>query len=97
MMHPFIAWTVKLEEFKLPGSTTTVEQGFGNVITLLTTIAGLLVVVFLIWGGLQFVISDGDPKRIQNAKNTLLYAIVGLVLVIAAFAIESFITTNVSK
>lgn len=90
-------WTIKLEEFKLPGSTTTVGDGLGNVITLLISVAGFLAVAFLIWGGLQFVISDGDSKRVQSAKSTIQYAVVGIVLVIAAFAIVSFITNSTSS
>jgi hypothetical protein len=46
----------------------------------------------LIWGGLQYVISSGDSKRVESAKSTILYAIIGIVVALLAFAIVSFVT-----
>ena len=45
----------------------------------------------LIWGGLRYVVSGGDSKKVTDAKNTVLYAIIGLVISFMAFAIVGFI------
>jgi hypothetical protein len=45
-------------------------------------------------GGLQYVLSTGDPKRTQRAKETILYAIIGIVISLSAYAIVSFITNG---
>lgn len=46
--------------------------------------AGALAVLFIIIGGLMYVSSAGEPKRIERAKNTLTYAILGLIFVIVS-------------
>ena len=48
-------------------------------------------VIVLIYGGFQYVTSTGDKTRVENAKNTILYAIIGIVVAILAFAIVSFV------
>lgn len=53
--------------------------------------AGLVAVVFIIKGGVEYVISRGDPGRVQKATRSLTYAIAGLVIVILAAVITSVV------
>jgi hypothetical protein len=48
----------------------------------------------LIVGGIRYVVSGGDSTAVQNAKNTILYAIVGVVVAILAFAVVNFVITS---
>jgi hypothetical protein len=48
-------------------------------------------VIMLIIGGLNYITASGDPGKMTKAKNTILYAGVGLVIVIAASAITNFV------
>jgi hypothetical protein len=59
---------------------------------LLTFIFAAVAVLFLVWGGVQYVTSGGDDGRVKNAKNTILYAIIGLVITIVAYAIVGVIS-----
>jgi hypothetical protein len=52
---------------------------------------GIISVIMLIWGGLRYVVSGGDSKKVTDAKNTILYAIIGLIIAILAFAIVNFV------
>jgi hypothetical protein len=45
----------------------------------------------LIYGGIRYTISMGDPKNVEAAKNTILYAIVGIVVALLAYAIINFV------
>lgn len=69
--------------------------GDGGVINQFTNIilyiVGFISVVMLIWGGIRYIISGGDSKKITDAKNTILYAILGLVIVFFAYAIVNFV------
>ena len=49
--------------------------------------------IMLIIGGIRYVISGGDSKKVTDAKNTVLYAIIGLVIAFLAFAIVNFVIT----
>jgi hypothetical protein len=68
-----------------------IECIFMNFLNIATTLAGLAVFVMFIAGGFQYLTSMGDPKGTESARNTLTYAVLGLVLVIAAWFILQFI------
>jgi len=52
---------------------------------------GALSVFMLIYGGFRYVVSGGDSSAVNKAKNTILYAIIGLVVALLAFAIINFV------
>lgn len=52
---------------------------------------GIVSVIMLIWGGLRYIISGGDSKKVTDAKNTIMYAIIGLIIAILAYAIVNFV------
>lgn len=73
------------------------EDLFGNggvfkqVTNTILYIVGIVAVIMLIVGGIKYVISGGDSKKVTDAKNTVLYAIIGLVIAFLAFAIVNFV------
>ena len=52
---------------------------------------GVVAVIVLIIGGIRYLISGGDAKKVTDAKNTILYAIIGLVIALLSFAIVNFV------
>lgn len=62
-----------------------------TIINILLFIVGALAVIMLIIGGLRYTISGGNASAVTAAKNTILYAIVGLVIAFLAFAVVNFI------
>jgi hypothetical protein len=56
-------------------------------------VVGIISVFMLIYGGIRYIISGGDAKKVTEAKNTLLYAVIGLIIAVLAFAIVRFILT----
>ena len=75
------------------------ENLFGNtgvfkqVTNTILYIVGIIAVIMLIIGGIKYVVSGGDSKKVTDAKNTVLYAIIGLVIAFLAFAIVNFVIT----
>ncbi len=64
---------------------------FRQVTNTILYIVGIIAVVMLIIGGIKYVVSGGDSKKVTDAKNTVLYAIIGLVIAVLAFAIVNFV------
>jgi len=54
-------------------------------------IAGLLVFIYLVWGGIEWLTSGGDKEKYESARNRITAAVIGLVIVVAAWAIMSLI------
>jgi energy-converting hydrogenase Eha subunit E len=69
--------------------------GAGGILTDVTNIllfvAGALAVIMIIVGGLRYVVSGGNSSSVTSAKNTVLYAIVGLIIAFLAFAAVNFL------
>jgi ABC-type Fe3+ transport system permease subunit len=61
------------------------------VIEILLRIAALMAVGFIVYGGIQFTTSQGDPKQTNSARSTILSAVVGLVICLIAAIVISFI------
>ena len=65
---------------------------FGRVTNVLLFLVGAISVIMLIIGGIRYVISGGDQSQVTAAKNTILYAIVGIVVAFLAYAAVNFVT-----
>jgi hypothetical protein len=70
---------------------------FQVVSNTLIFLVGAVSVIFLIIGGLRYVISQGDSKNVTAAKDTILYAIIGLVVAVISFALVNFVITSLNK
>jgi hypothetical protein len=65
---------------------------FRRVTNILLFLVGAISVIMLIIGGIRYVISGGDQNQVTSAKNTILYAIVGIVVAFLAYAAVNFVT-----
>lgn len=63
-----------------------------TIVNIVFSIAGGLALVFITIGGFRFVLSRGDPQGTAQARNTIIYAAVGLVVTILAYAIVRYVT-----
>ena len=64
---------------------------FTSITNVLLFIIGAISVIMIIVGGLRYVVSGGDASKVSAAKNTILYAVVGIVVAILAYAIINFV------
>lgn len=82
----------------LPTSPTTkfthsglIGQILSQIIPIVLGIAGFITVIVIVLSGIQFITSSGNPEAAAAAKNRLLFAIIGLVIIILAFAVLQII------
>ncbi len=67
---------------------------FSTITNVLLFIIGAIAVIMVVIGGLRYVISGGDSNQVTAAKNTILYAIVGIVVAILAYAAVNFVISS---
>jgi len=65
-----------------------------RLITTLLYVVGVISIIVMIVGGIKYVTSDGDSSKVNSAKNTILYAVIGLVVAMLAFAIVNFVVAQ---
>lgn len=77
---------VKIDSF------SDIGQLLVNGVQILLSMAGLVAVGFIIYGGFLYIVSNGDSSGVKKAKDTILNAIVGLLITLFAFGGINFIT-----
>ena len=82
---------------KLPSGSgngeNEIKERVKTIINILLTLVGIVSVVMIIWGGITYSSSAGDPSKAQLAKRVITAAIIGLVLSLMAFVILNVVTT----
>ena len=77
------------------------KGNLGNVLEVVTNvllfIIGAISVIMIIIGGIKYTISNGDSAQITSAKNTILYAVIGLIVALLAYAIVNFVIDSFVK
>lgn len=74
------------------------EQGIFRTITnILLFIIGAIAVIMLVIGGIRYTTSNGDSNAVSAAKNTILYAVVGIVVAILAYAVVNFVIGGIAN
>lgn len=76
-------------------TTSSVSDLIGAIANVLVFLVGSISTIMIIVGGIRYSLSQGDPGQAAKAKNTILYAVFGVVAAIAAFAIVSFVSKTI--
>ncbi len=72
-------------------ATDKVNSIITNVINIFSAVVGIAAVLMIIYGGFRYITSGGDSGKVSSAKNTIIYAIIGLVIVALAQFIVKFV------
>lgn len=72
-------------------AVTDISKIFSGVANIAIVIAAILVFFFLIWGGIEWLTSGGDKVKTENAQKRITSAVLGLAIVVAAWAIMKVI------
>ncbi len=75
----------------LQGACSTITDCANKIIDLLITIAVPIVAIMVLYGGFQIITAGGNPEKFKNGRNTILYAAIGFVAVLAAKGVVSLI------
>lgn len=76
-------------------ATDKVNSVIETTVNIFSVIVGVIAVIMIIWAGLRYITSGGDSNKVGSAKNTMIYAIIGLVVVALAQFIVNFVLTQV--
>jgi len=73
------------------GTSSDLQVQVKNVTNTMLLVIGIVAVIMLIIGGFRYVLSNGNEKATVAAKDTILYAIIGIVVALLSFAIVNFV------
>ncbi len=73
------------------GDSTSIDDVIVGIVNGIVGVLSLVSVIFIVVGGINYMTSAGDAGKIEKAKKTILYAVIGLVICVLAFAIVNFL------
>ncbi|MBR0430843.1 hypothetical protein IJJ05_00945 [Candidatus Saccharibacteria bacterium] len=76
-------------------SGDTLVTSITGILNAVIGVLGLVCVVVMIIGGVNYMTSSGDAAKVKKAKDTILYGLIGLVVCVLAFALVNFVIVNV--
>ena len=71
--------------------STEVSSILGNVIDWVLILVGAIAVLFIVWSGIQYITASGNKDKAENAKKTLTYAVLGLIVIVLAKVIVELV------
>ena len=75
----------------------TLQARIKTIVNTLLFVLGSIAVVMIVIGGIRYTISNGESSQIKSAKDTIMYAVIGLVVAILAYAIVNFVVDQFVK
>lgn len=75
----------------LKTTTIDVPQYVGGIISAILGVIGVIFLVLIVYGGLLWMLAEGDETKVGKARGFIFHSIIGLILVFSAFAITNFV------
>lgn len=72
-------------------TTNTLPELIGNIIAVLLSVLGIIFVVLVVYAGFLYLTAAGDDTKVKKAKTLLTQSIIGLIIIVAAYAIAAFV------
>lgn len=85
------------DETDVADAQNRVNDIIATVINILSVVVGVVAVIMIIFGGFRYVTSGGDSGNVSSAKNTILFAVVGLVIVALAQVVVRFVLARATN
>ncbi|MEK7594233.1 MAG: pilin [Patescibacteria group bacterium] len=92
-LYTLVAKATEIDAGNLPQADTG-PAAIQAILAITFSIIGALALLVIVVSGLRYITSAGDPEKTAKAKNGVVYALVGLVVAISAFAIVSFVVNR---
>lgn len=89
-----LAWgglvAIDIPSIKPKYTTLDPKDAVKNIINYGLYFVGAIALIFIIYGGVKFITASGNPEKVTEARNILLYSILGIIVVVLAYAIINF-------
>lgn len=76
---------------------STVPEAINKILSIVIRIALPFVIIMFIWSGIQFILAQGNDKKLKDAKNTFLYTVIGTLILLGAWTITNAIVGTVNS
>jgi len=71
------------------------QGSINNVLAIVFAVTGSLALLMIVIGGFRYITAQGNPNDVAQARNTIVYSVIGLLISLTAFAIVAFVVNRV--
>jgi cbb3-type cytochrome oxidase subunit 3 len=82
---------------KITGGTQDVYAIVGNIINVILSLLGLIFLLLVLYAGFLWMTAQGDSKKVDEAKTIIRQAIIGLIVIMAGYAISNFVLGSLAN
>lgn len=87
---------VNLQSLPNHGAGDPTQTGLETILSIVFAITSSIALLIIVIGGFRYVVSHGDPSSVAQARKAILYALIGLLVSLAAFSIVTFVIKGVA-
>lgn len=84
-----------LKELNVSQTDASAQEVIVRIINLALTFLGLIAVILILWGGFKWMTAGGNDENVEAAKKIIIAAVIGLAIIISAYAIANFFITSI--
>ncbi len=95
IIDPRCGKAICADDTNIPTSTPTIGDAFEKFAAFGLSLLGIIAVLVLVIAGIQFVTSGGNPSKTKQAREAILYALIGIAFAVGAYGIVMLITTRI--
>lgn len=88
----FTSLVIASPTFAQSAEVGQIQSFIQSVIQVMVTLSGFIAAGFIVWGGVGYITSSGNPEALDKSKKTILYSAIGLTLVLGAFVISNIVS-----
>ena len=88
----FTSLVVASPAFAQTAEVGQIQSFIQSVIQVMVTLSGFIAAGFIVWGGVGYITSSGNPESLEKSKKTILYSAIGLTLVLGAFVLSNMVS-----
>ena len=98
MVHASPDLTGSLEDVNANADlgSESLTDTIGSLIAALLSVLGVIFLLLIIWAGFTWMTAQGDPKKVDKAKDILITSVVGLIILLSAYAISTFVISTLA-
>ena len=93
--NPALAGAEAARASGMPADLIGADGVFTKITNTILYAVGIISVIMLILGGIRYVVSGGDSKKVTDAKNTIMYALIGMAIVALSSVITAFVSNAI--
>lgn len=91
LTNPALDGTSLESDYKAAVSGSSFGDYFVNLWSAMLAVGALAVLILFVWGALEWILSGGDKGKIENARNRITNALIGLIILVGSYAILGFV------